>query len=184
MKKLISAVLLFVAFGPVVFPIHFEASAQPDICPNRHQECVTVPIYGYVNGVYTVVRYETRFAVGCAAKDSAVPSPPHTEGQVKWRQVLWTNCGLNWLTVDMDLNLEEMTPNERNRIEYLRRVAQILRMPPDELIKECDEIMALKERREVINQQREILRSQSYIHAALIGPPNDAVTYIPLALRK
>jgi hypothetical protein len=99
-----------------------------------------------------------------------------------------------------------MTPEERNRIEYLTRVAKILWMPPDELIKECDEIMALKDkpepdeaRREVINRQREILRSQSNIHAALIGPPNDAVTYlgrwgvkesmpptpyIPLALRK
>jgi hypothetical protein len=41
----------------------------------------------------------------------------------------------------MDSNLEEMTPEERNRIEYLTRVAQILRMPPDELIKECDGIM-------------------------------------------
>jgi hypothetical protein len=45
---------------------------------------------------------------------------------------------------DMDWNLEEMTPEERNRIEYLVRVAKILRMPPDELIKECDEIMAPK----------------------------------------
>jgi hypothetical protein len=82
---------------------------------------------------------------------------------------------------DMDLNLEEMTPEERNRFEYLVRVAKILRMPPDELIKECDEIMALKGQPEPI------------------GPPNDAVTYlgrwgikesmpptpyIPLALRK
>jgi hypothetical protein len=60
----------------------------------------------------------------------------------------------------MDLNLEEMTPEERNRIEYLTRVAQILRMRPDELIKECDEIMALKGQPEPI------------------GPPNDAVTYL------
>jgi hypothetical protein len=101
--------------------------------------------------------------------------------------------------------LEEMTPEERKRFEYLRRVAQILRMPPDELIRECDEIMAPKgqpepeARREGINRQREILRSQGNIDAALIGPPNDAVTYlgrwgvkesmpptpyIPLALRK
>jgi hypothetical protein len=70
----------------------------------------------------------------------------------------------------MDWNLEEMTPEERNRIEFLVRVAQILRMPPDELIKECDEIMALKDKPEPI------------------GPPNDAIPpnhpYIPLALRK
>jgi predicted HAD superfamily phosphohydrolase len=73
---------------------------------------------------------------------------------------------------DMDWNLEEMTPEERRRFEYLRRVAQILRMPPDELIKECDEIMA-KNKPEPI------------------GPPNDAIPpwkesdeYIPLALRK
>jgi hypothetical protein len=73
---------------------------------------------------------------------------------------------------DMDRNSEEMTPEERNRIEYLTRVAQILRMRPDELIKECDEIMA-KNKPEPI------------------GPPNDAIPpwkesdqYIPLALRK
>ena len=36
---------------------------------------------------------------------------------------------------DMDRNSEEMAPEERNRIEYLVRVAKILRMPPDELIK-------------------------------------------------
>jgi hypothetical protein len=73
---------------------------------------------------------------------------------------------------DMDWNLEEMTPEERRRFEYLRRVAQILRKPPDELIKECDEIMA-KNKPEPI------------------GPPNDAMPpwkesdeYIPLALRK
>jgi hypothetical protein len=72
----------------------------------------------------------------------------------------------------MDWNFEKMTPEERNRIEYLVRVAKILRMPPDELIKECDEIMA-KDKPEPV------------------GPPNDAITpwkesdqYIPLALRK
>jgi hypothetical protein len=69
----------------------------------------------------------------------------------------------------MDLNLEEMTPEERNRIEFLVRVAQILRMPPDELIQECDEIMSLKDKPEPI------------------APPNVAIPpnhpYIPLALR-
>jgi hypothetical protein len=71
---------------------------------------------------------------------------------------------------DMDWNLEEMTPEDRKRFEYLRRVAEILRMPPDELIKECDEIMAI----------------------CWSLPPNDAIPpkwdesapYVPLALRK
>jgi hypothetical protein len=71
---------------------------------------------------------------------------------------------------DMDRNSEEMTPEERNRFEYLCRVAQILRMPPDEL-KKCDDIMAI----------------------CWSLPPNDEISpkpwdrsspYIPLALRK
>ena len=66
-------------------------------------------------------------------------------------------------------NLEEMTPDERNRIEFLHRVAQILRMPPDELIKECDEIMARKDQPEP---------------TSFGGPAIPFLPYIPLALRK
>jgi hypothetical protein len=67
---------------------------------------------------------------------------------------------------DMDWNLEEMTPEERNRIEYLVRVAKILRMPPDELIKECDEIMARKDKPEpigIVKATRAILSETSTV---------------------
>jgi hypothetical protein len=61
-----------------------------------------------------------------------------------------------------------MTPEERNRIEYLTRVAKILRMSPDELIKECDDIMA-KDKPESIGA---------------IPPWTESDEYIPLALGK
>jgi hypothetical protein len=69
---------------------------------------------------------------------------------------------------DMARNLEEMTLEERKRFEYLRRVAQILRMPPEELIKECDDIMKLY-----------------WILPDVIPPkPGDNLPYVPLAIRK
>jgi hypothetical protein len=71
---------------------------------------------------------------------------------------------------DMARNLEEMTPEERKRFEYLRRVAQILGMPPDELIKECDDIMKLYW----------VLPPDD----AIPSKPGDNLPYIPLAIRK
>ena len=69
--------------------------------------------------------------------------------------------------MDMASNLEEMTPDERKRIEYLTRVARILRMPPDELIKECDEIMKI-----------------CWVYDARPPKPwDESAPYIPLALR-
>ena len=56
-KAVLAVILLAVALAPIAGTAHATPAAQ---CPNRHQVCVTVPVYGWRNGQYVIIRYDTR----------------------------------------------------------------------------------------------------------------------------
>jgi len=68
----------------------------------------------------------------------------------------------------MNWNHGDLTPEEQKRLKYLTRVAAILKMSPEELIKECDVVMKT---------------CWVLSDSTLPSKPDENLPYIPLAHR-